>query len=68
MTARSKTCSRILDTDTVHETARDLHTAGFIDKRRIREYDALCHTPVPTEGLNGLCDINPPHHCGDHRS
>jgi putative transcriptional regulator len=41
MTAKS----RILDA--VHETARDLHTAGFIDKRRMHEYDALCLAPVP---------------------
>jgi putative transcriptional regulator len=45
MTARNKTASPILDA--VHETARDLRTAGFIDKRRIREYDALCLAPVP---------------------
>ncbi len=30
-----------------HETAQDLHKAGFIDKRRMRLYDALCLTPVP---------------------
>ncbi len=42
--SRSST-SRILDA--VHETARDLHVAGFIDKRRMREYDALCLAPVP---------------------
>jgi len=41
----TKTRSRILDA--VHETARDLHDAGFIDKRRMREYDALCLGPVP---------------------
>jgi putative transcriptional regulator len=31
----------------VHETAQDLHLAGFIDKRRMREYEALCLTPIP---------------------
>lgn len=30
----------------VHEVARDLHAAGFIDKRRMREYDALCLPPI----------------------
>ena len=45
MTAKTKGSSRILDA--AHETARDLHTAGFIDKRRMREYDSLCLTPVP---------------------
>jgi putative transcriptional regulator len=37
---------RILDA--VHETARDLHDLGFIDKRAMRRYDALCLEPVPT--------------------
>lgn len=45
MTAKTKTTSRLLDA--VHETARDLHIAGCIDKRRLREYDALCFAPVP---------------------
>jgi hypothetical protein len=26
----------------MHESARDLHSAGFIRLRRMREYDALC--------------------------
>lgn len=46
MTQRRKTKSRILEA--VHETARDLHAAGFIDKRRMREYDALCLAPIPS--------------------
>ena len=45
MTVKNKASSPILDA--VHETARDLHTAGFIDKRRMHEYDALCVAPVP---------------------
>ena len=45
MTTKTKSTSRILDA--VHETARDLHDAGFIDKRRMREFDALCLAPVP---------------------
>lgn len=40
-----KANSRILDA--VHETARDLHAARFIDKRRMRQYDALCLAPIP---------------------
>ena len=36
--------SRILGA--VHETARDLQQAGFIDMRRMRQYDALCVKPV----------------------
>jgi putative transcriptional regulator len=30
----------------VHETARDLHKLGFIDKFTMREYDLLCIEPV----------------------
>lgn len=45
MTTKTKARSKILDA--VHETARDLHSAGFIDMRRMREYDALCLAPVP---------------------
>ncbi len=45
MSTKSKETSRILDA--VHETARDLHAAGFISKRRMKEYDALGLVPVP---------------------
>jgi putative transcriptional regulator len=45
MTPKPKAKSRILEA--VHETARDLHAAGFIDKRRMRQYDVLCLAPVP---------------------
>lgn len=41
----SQTRSRILAA--VHETAGDLHRLGFIDKRTMRNYDALCLQPVP---------------------
>jgi putative transcriptional regulator len=43
--AKEKETSRILDA--VHETARDLQTAGFVSKRRMKDYDALCLVPVP---------------------
>jgi putative transcriptional regulator len=41
MTAKTKKkkASRILEA--VHETARDLQTAGLISKRRMKDYDAL---------------------------
>lgn len=45
MTKKAKPRSKILEA--VHETARDLRAAGFIDIRRMREYDALCLAPVP---------------------
>lgn len=36
--------SRVLEF--VHEAASDLHKAGFIDKRRMRHFDALCLQPI----------------------
>ena len=44
MTTQTKTRSRILDA--VHETASDLHRLGFIDKRKMQQYDALCLDPI----------------------
>ncbi|MFZ3209294.1 MAG: helix-turn-helix domain-containing protein [Geobacteraceae bacterium] len=37
--------SKILDA--VHGTASDLHHLGFINKRSMERYDALCVPPVP---------------------
>lgn len=45
MTTKPKAKSRILEA--VHETASDLHRLGFIDKRKMQKYDALCLEPVP---------------------
>jgi putative transcriptional regulator len=36
--------SRILDE--VHQTARGMHGAGLISKRRMAEYDSLCNLAV----------------------
>ena len=41
---RNQHKSRLLEA--VHETARDLHKLGVIDKRTMREYDFLCIEPV----------------------
>jgi putative transcriptional regulator len=38
--------SRLLEA--IHETARDLNELGFIDKRALNRYDALCMEPVPS--------------------
>jgi putative transcriptional regulator len=46
MTTRAKAVSSILDA--VHETARDLQAAGFIDMRTMQRYDALCSEPIPS--------------------
>lgn len=45
MTTKPKARSRIFEA--VHETARDLHRLGFIDKRKMRKFDVLCLDPIP---------------------
>lgn len=45
MTTKAENKSRILEA--VHETASDLHRLGFIDKRKMQKYDALCLEPPP---------------------
>lgn len=42
--ATTKRKSRIIEE--LHETVRGLHKAGLISKRRMREFDALCHLDV----------------------
>lgn len=42
--ATTKPKSRLLDE--MHETARGLHAVGLISKRRMSEFDALCHLDV----------------------
>ena len=32
--------------DTVHDTAKGLHKTGVMDAKTMREFDALCLTPV----------------------
>jgi len=45
MKTKTREKSRILEA--VHGTAADLRSAGFISKRRMREYDALYLAPIP---------------------
>lgn len=45
MATKAKAKSAILGA--VHETAADLHRLGFIDKRKMQKYEALCLEPVP---------------------
>lgn len=43
----------------VHETASDLHRLGFIHKRNMHKFDALCLAPVPnysSEKIRALRD------------
>lgn len=52
MTNTAKAKSRILEA--VHETADDLHRLGFIDKRTMRQFDALCPESVPAYDSNRI--------------
>ena len=57
MTTKPKARSRIFEA--VHETARDLHRLGFIDKRKMRKFDVLCLDPIPaynSEKIRALRD------------
>ena len=40
--------------EVVHETASDLHSSGFIDKRRMAEHEALYLQPVPDYGSDRI--------------
>ena len=54
---KAKTKSPILEA--VHETASDLHRLGFIHKRNMHKFDALCLAPVPdysSEKIRALRD------------
>lgn len=47
---RSKRRAAIDESDplaAIHEIAKDMHAAGGISKRTMREYDELCVPPVP---------------------
>jgi len=46
----------------VHETASGLHDAGFIDKRRMQEFDALCLAPVPAYSSKKIRTLRQRHH------
>jgi putative transcriptional regulator len=51
--------SRVIET--VHETATDLHSAGFISKRRMREYEALCLEAIPRYSRNKIRSLRKRH-------
>ena len=38
--------SRSAILEAVHETARDLHEAGLMSQKTLREYDRLCAPPI----------------------
>ena len=60
MTTKTKAKSPILAA--VHETARDLHSAGFIDKRRMKEYAALCLEPIEPYTSEKIVELRHRHH------
>jgi len=41
----------------VHEAATDLYAAGFIDKRRMRMYEALCLEPLPVYSSSRIREL-----------
>ena len=45
MTTKTRARSPLLEA--VHDTAKGLNRHGFIDKRRMGQYEALCLEPVP---------------------
>lgn len=47
MTTKQKAEAKSRLFEAVHETASDLHRLGFIDKRKMNKFDALCLNPVP---------------------
>lgn len=47
MTTKTKPKANSRIFEAVHETASDLHRLGFIDKRKMQKFDALCLEPVP---------------------
>lgn len=54
MTKKAKAKNRIHEA--VHESASDLHRLGFIDMRKMREFDALCLKPIAEyDGRKNSC-------------
>lgn len=47
MTTKTKAKTRSSILEAVHETASDFRRLGFIDKRNMSKFDALCLEPVP---------------------
>jgi putative transcriptional regulator len=57
MTTQTKAKSPIFEA--VHETACDLHGPGFIDQRKMHQFDLLCLDPIPdydSEKIHALRD------------
>ena len=50
MPAKAKSAAKSVILEAMHESAHDLHRLGFIDKRRMQEFDALCLDAIPSYG------------------
>jgi putative transcriptional regulator len=52
--------------EAVHETARDLHKVGLMDETTMREFDALClspvreYTPQEIKAIRERCHLSQP--------
>ena len=59
MTQKTKAKAKSAIFEAVHETASDLHRFGFINKRNMHKFDALCIDPIPdysSEKIRALRD------------
>ena len=54
MTTKNQTKTKSQIFEAVHETAGDLHRLGFIDKRKMNRFDALCLEPVTEYDSNRI--------------
>ena len=52
MISKVKPKSRIFEA--VHETASDLHRLGFISRRKLNKFEALCIDSIPKYGTKNL--------------
>lgn len=59
MTTKTRAKSPIFDA--VYETASDLHHSGFIDKRKMIKFDALCLEPIPAYGSDEIKNLRMRH-------
>jgi len=46
----------------IHDSAQGLHNAGFINKTRMLEYDALCLEPVPDYSSDKIASLRAKNH------
>jgi len=60
MATKRKAESAILGA--IHEGAAGLRKAGFIDKRRMHEYEVLCLKPIPAYSKTKIRALRDRHH------